>query len=208
MCKWAKCESAQNVRVHPMWMSPKCQCAQNVRVHPMWMCPKCLCAQCRCTQMSECAQCGSAQNVRVPAMWIHTHFLGGYFCAQIFRVHPRSMCQCWRIFWVVISTPNLSEWSHNVRVHPIWMHPKCQSVPDVNGPRMSGSAPCESAHNVRVPYQIWKSGHQIWKGRITHGQHEMAHCNALISNTTQQKYKCIGLILEKYTITWNSFVSG
>ena len=85
---------------------------------------------------------------------------------------------------------------------------QCQSAPNMNAPKMRECAKCESAQNVRVPYQIWKSGHQIWKGGITHGQHEMVHCNVLISNTTQQKYQCIGLILEKYTITWNSFVSG
>ena len=176
MSECAQCECPQNVRV-----CPKCQSASSVDVPKMSVCPMQMHPKCQSVpnvdlpKMSECTQ-----NVRVPAMWIHTHFLGGYFCAQIFRVHPRSMCQCWRIFWVVISTPNLSEWSHNVRVHPIWMHPKCQSAPNVNAPRMSGSAQCESAQNIRVPYQIWK-------GAITHGQHEMAHCNTLISNTSQQK---------------------
>jgi len=60
-----------------------------------------------------------------------------------------------------------------------------------------------------LTYQIWSSsGNQIWKGSITHGSYEMVHCNTLISNTMQQKYKYICLVLEKYTITWNSFVSG
>ena len=188
------------------------------------------------------------------------HFLGGYFCTQSFRMCPRWMCQCWRIFWVVISAPKFLEcaqgkWAsagavfrwlflcpnfqsdptmskctqyectQNVRVCQMWICPECQSAPNVNVPKMSECAQnvrvhpmwmcpkclcaqCKCTQNVRGPYQIWKSGHQIWKGGITHGQHEMAHCNALISNTMQQKYKCIGLILEKYTITWNSFVSG
>jgi len=63
-------------------------------------------------------------------------------------------------------------------------------------------------HSRCLTYQIWSGSNQIWKGGITHGSYEMVHCNALISNTMQQKYKCICLVLEKYTITWNSFVSG
>jgi len=63
-------------------------------------------------------------------------------------------------------------------------------------------------HSRCLTYQIWSGGNQIWKGGITCGSYEMVHCNTLKSNTMQQKYKYIHLVLEKYTITWNSFVSG
>ena len=79
-----------------IWGVPKmsecaqCECTQNVRVCPMWM----------------CSNCQSAPKMSVGTMWIHTkyqsapnvnvlmlvHCLGSYFCAQIFRVHPRWMC--------------------------------------------------------------------------------------------------------------------
>ena len=140
-----ECQSAPNVNVPKM-----SECAQNVRVHPMWMCPKCLCAQCTCAQnvrvrpMWICPKCQSARNVNP-----HT-FFGWLFLCPNFQSAPKVNVPMLAHCLGGISTPNLSEWSHNVRVHPIWMHPKCQSVPDVNAPRMSECTQCECTQNVRV----------------------------------------------------------
>ena len=59
------------------------------------------CAQCDCTEKH---QSGPSVNALVLS-----HFFTVYFCAQILRVCPMWMSQCWRIFWVVISAPTFWE---------------------------------------------------------------------------------------------------
>ena len=144
MSECAKCESAQNVRVRPMWMSPKCQSVPKMsECIRMWLCPKCLCAQCKCAQnvrvrpMWICPKCQSACNVNPHTFfgWLFlcpnfqsapkvnvpmlAHFLGSYFYTQSFRVIPQ-----------------------------------CQSAPNMNASKMSECAWCECAQNVRARHDM------------------------------------------------------
>jgi len=117
MWEYTQCECARNVRVRPIWMCAKCQCAQcemcikcqsvcepNVNVlvllpfswlflHPSFQCAQCKCASvatffCRLFLRPNFQ---SAPNVNVLVL---PHFFAGYFCAQIFRVHPMWMHYC------------------------------------------------------------------------------------------------------------------
>ena len=91
-------------------------------------------------EMVEWAQCECIQNVRV-------HPKG----ESVPNVNAPKMSECPKCQ----SAPKMSECTQcecaqNVRVHPMWMHPECQSAPNVNAPRMSECAQCECAQNVRV----------------------------------------------------------
>jgi len=117
-----KCQSMPNVNVYQMWVGAKslyactklvlffnvylhplflcheisecaqCECAWNVRVCPIWMCTKHQCAQCEMAPNVSGFWFTICMHLHLVCICAHYFFACGYFCAQIFRVHPMWMC--------------------------------------------------------------------------------------------------------------------